>query len=128
MGSLIGPPAPLIGWPPDSNCTDTLTASLAPFGQNSDSFAIAIFLFLDAATFHIHFHSALHVHSYPSRVLVLQRAPRLAETDRTLAKLARKLALDPTGRIVVAAAIEPKAGLSKWIHNAGRVPAPPPPN
>ena len=32
---MIGPLAPLIGWPPASNCTETLTAKRAPSGQNS---------------------------------------------------------------------------------------------
>jgi hypothetical protein len=33
IGSVIGPPAPLPGWPPASNCIDKLTASRAPPGQ-----------------------------------------------------------------------------------------------
>jgi hypothetical protein len=32
---VIGPLAPLTGWPPASNCMDTLIAKRAPSGKNS---------------------------------------------------------------------------------------------
>jgi hypothetical protein len=44
MGSVIGPPAPLIGWPPASNCIETLTARRAPSGQKGCGSVIAVLL------------------------------------------------------------------------------------
>jgi hypothetical protein len=46
IGSVIGPPAPLTGCPPASNCMDTLTASRAPSGQNPLCSVIAIDSFI----------------------------------------------------------------------------------